>query len=77
MKFQFTVDYNDKVADIQTMREMPVDGYSNYIANDLLFLDHHGVLRSDIGQYPLATSPEQVEALVEYLKGIAAKMRGA
>lgn len=77
MNFQFTVDYSEKVADIPTMREMPVDGYKNYVAKDLLFLDHHGVLRSDIGQYPIATSPEQIEALIDYLKGIAGRMRSA
>lgn len=77
MKIQVTVDYDANAADIPTMREMPVDGYATYIANDLFFVDHHDVLRAVLGEYPIATSAEQVEELIRYLKGVSTRMRGA
>lgn len=76
MKLQVTVDYDANAADIPTMREMPIDGYASYIAHDLFFVDHHDILRAVLGEYPIATSPEQVDELIRYLKKVSAKMRG-
>ncbi|USS54161.1 hypothetical protein [Pseudomonas kermanshahensis] len=77
MKLPVTVDYDAVAADIPTMQEMPIDGYASYIANDLFFVDHHGVLRAALGEYPIATSAEQLDELIRYLNGVSTRMRGA
>lgn len=77
MKLQVTIDYDANAADIPTMQEMPIDGYASYVEHDLFFVDHHGALRAVLGEYPIATSAEQVEELIRYLRKVSAKMRGA
>lgn len=61
-----TVDEN--VVDIPTMREMEIGDYEFYLLNGLLFVDDDNVLRSAVGQYPLAVTAEQLEALIECLE---------
>jgi hypothetical protein len=57
--------------DIPTMREMAIEDYDDYLRGGLLQVDHHEVLRSEPAGYPIATTREQVEALIAYLKEIA------
>lgn len=70
---QVTVAKDSVAADIPTMREMGAAGYANYL-EELFFVDHHDVLRATHGEYPFATSPEQVDLLIDYLKEIRAGM---
>ncbi|MBF8732817.1 hypothetical protein IRZ59_20485 [Pseudomonas guariconensis] len=77
MKLPVTVNYDAVAADFQEMQEMTLDDYASYIAQELFFVDHHDGLRAALGQYPIATSSEQVDELIRYLKGVSARMRGA
>lgn len=76
MKVNVTVDFDDNAVDIPTMREMSAQDYAAYIHNGLFFVDHHEILRAVLGEYPIATTPEQIEHLISYLKGVSARMRG-
>lgn len=60
--------------DAQTMGEMTLDDYKEYLRNDLLHVDHHDQLRSMPAGYPLATSKAQFRALMEYLKELEPKI---
>ena len=60
---------NEDVVDIPTMREMGAgDGYISYVQESLFFVDHHDVLRSTLGEWPIAVTKEQVQALIRYLQ---------
>lgn len=63
-----TVQVEGEYADIPHMQTMPVDGYVNYIRDALFWVDHHGVLRDVQSEYPIATSKEQLDALIRFLK---------
>jgi hypothetical protein len=66
---------NDSVAaDIPTMQQMPDAGYASYLDGGLFFVDHHDVLRSCFGDYPIAATPRQVDLLIEYLQEIKGRM---
>lgn len=59
----------EDVVDIPTMKSMGSgDGYISYVEESLLFVDHHDVLRSVLGQWPIAVTREQVLALIGYLQ---------
>lgn len=72
MKLPVTVDEN--AVDIPTMREMSIGEYQIYVETELLFVDHHEVLRSGPGQYPLAATREQFRVLIAYLKSLEARV---
>lgn len=57
-----------KAVDIQTMGEMSTEDYQAYIREELLWVDHHDVLRSGPAEYPLAVTKTQFKALLAYLK---------
>lgn len=60
---------NVEVADIPTMREMGGgEAYLSYLREALFFVDHHDVLRSTLGEWPIAATKEQVQALIRYLQ---------
>lgn len=60
---------NEDVVDIPTMREMGSgDAYLNYLSEHLFFVDHHDVLRSVLGEWPIAVTKGQVEVLIRYLQ---------
>jgi len=63
-----------EAVDIPTMAGMSLPEYKSYLDGGLLFVDHHGVLRSGPAEYPLATSKEQLDALLEYIKVARHKM---
>lgn len=77
MKHTVTIDIGVDVADIPTMQSMPNSEYFSYIDNSLFWVDHHDVLRATHGEYPIATSSEQIEVLISHLKSVADRMRKA
>jgi hypothetical protein len=76
MKLNVTIDTEANAVDIPTMHKMPLDEYASYVDGGLFFVDHHGVLRAVLGEYPIATTSTQVEHLISYLQVAAEKMRG-
>lgn len=76
MKINVTIDTDANAVDIPSMHKMPINEYASYVDGGLFFVDHHGVLRAVLGEYPIATTSKQVEHLISYLKGVAEKMRG-
>ena len=60
--------------DIQTMAEMSISEYQQYLREGLLSVDHHDVLRSEPAGYPLAVNKEQLKALRAYLKELEPKL---
>jgi hypothetical protein len=63
-----------EAADIPTMYKMSADEYKLYIENELLIVDHHDVLRSQIAQYPLAVTREQLLILITYLQSLESRV---
>jgi hypothetical protein len=64
-----------EVVDIPTMNGMSNEQYRDFIRNDgLVLVDHHNVLRSSIAGYPLATTREQLDILIEELQMLRSKM---
>ena len=59
-----------KVVEIKTMAEMTEQEYIDFVKSDsyLFLVDHHGVLRCAQTGMPFATSPRQVDLLIEYLQ---------
>lgn len=76
MKLNVTIDADVNAVDIPSMYKMPASEYTAYVDGGLFFLDHHEVLRAVLGEYPIATTVDQVELLIGYLNGIAERMRG-
>lgn len=77
MKHTITIDIGVDVVDIPTMESMSGPEYADYVKNSLFWVDHHDVLRLTHGEYSIATTSEQVEILINHLKGVAARMRSA
>jgi Bacterial RNA polymerase, alpha chain C terminal domain len=58
-----------EAVDIPTMNKMSDDEYRKFIQSDeLIFIDHHNVLRSSIADYPIATTREQLDIFIEELQ---------
>lgn len=70
----FTWKQDVVAIDIQTMANMSIDEYNEYLRFGLLTVDHHDILRSEPAGYPIATSKEQFNALLSYLNEIAPKV---
>jgi hypothetical protein len=77
MKLSVTIEYGANAIDIPTMRGISNSEYASYIDGDLLYVDHHDILRAVLGDYPVATTSAQVEHLITYLQGVAQRMRDA
>lgn len=71
-KLKFSSDI--EAVDILSMQEMSVEEYREYLNGELLFVDHHGILRSGPAEYPLATNKEQLEILISYLQGLRSRV---
>lgn len=69
-KFTFEIE----AIDIPTMQDMSLEDYKDHIEGSLMFVDHHGILRSSVAEYPLATTKEQFDALLNYLQAIRPKI---
>ncbi len=73
-KIKFKMDEIECV-DIPTMYAMSDSEYRAFLRNDsLMFVDHHDVLRSYVADYPLATTLEQLDILIEELHKLRQKM---
>lgn len=70
----FTVNQDIVAVDIQTMAEMSMEDYEEYIRTGLITIDHHDILRSEPAGYPLAVTKAQFKALLTYLKEIGPKV---
>lgn len=70
----FTRKQDVTAVDIQTMEDMSINEYKEYLEFGLLTVDHHDILRSEPAGYPLATNKEQFKALLFYLKSIEHKI---
>lgn len=70
----FTRTQDVTAVDIQTMAEMSLKDYKDYLRTGLLTVDHHDLLRSEPAGYPLATNKAQFKALMEYLKELEPKI---
>lgn len=62
---QVTIDEN--IMDIQELRATGTKGYTDYLREQIFFVDHHGIFRSLLGEYPIVTTAEQLDALIKYL----------
>jgi hypothetical protein len=64
--------------DIPTMSGMSDNEYLEFVRlgelGGLMYVDHHDVLRSYVADYPLATSREQFDILIEYLQTLRSRM---
>lgn len=67
-KIEISLTINDEVVDIPTMRAMGDDEYRSYIDGALFWMDHHDVIRSTVGEWPIAATPRQMELLIEYIQ---------
>ena len=70
----FTLRTDVVSVDIQTMAQMSMQDYDEYLRTGLFTIDHHEILRSEPAGYPLAVTQEQVKALIGYLTEIAPKV---
>jgi hypothetical protein len=69
-----SIQEGTEVLDIPTMRELDAESYKAYVRNHLMWVDHHDVLRSTLAEYPYATTPEQVDALISVLQEFRSRM---
>lgn len=74
---EIKVEPNYFAASIDEMRQMSPLGYSNYIVPDLIYQDHHDIVRASAGDYPLATTPAQIDALISLLQSMKQRMKDA
>lgn len=73
-EIEFNVETITSV-DIPTMFKMSDDEYINYVKQDnLLYVDHHDVLRSGKTGRPFATTAKQMDLLIEFLQFQRSKM---
>lgn len=68
MDNRIKVSTEGEAVDIPTMREMSGEEYSRYVEYELFFIDHHDVLRSAFGEYPIACTEAQLDQLILYLE---------
>lgn len=72
-KIRTTVEI--EAVDIPTMRMLSDAQYRKFVQEDgLVHVDHHDVLRSSAAGYPLATTLEQFDILMEELQKLRSKM---
>jgi hypothetical protein len=57
--------------DIHTMGDLSAEDYNRYIRENLIYVDHHDILRSMAAGYPLAVTKAQMQTLMEYLRELA------
>ncbi|RKL21405.1 hypothetical protein BFJ72_g14878 [Fusarium proliferatum] len=73
-RIKVTAEGEGEAIDIPTMHDMPIDQYKEYVKNELFFMDHHEILRSNFCGYPYATTPAQIDAFIEVLREYKRKM---
>lgn len=55
--------------DINGMGELTTEEYARYLEYELFSTDHHDVLRCNFGEFPIAVTKDQYQALIKYLQG--------
>jgi hypothetical protein len=61
-------NYEIECFDAPTMYKMSNDEYRKFIrSGELMYVDHHPFLRSYIADYPIATTRDQLDILIEEL----------
>ena len=64
--------------DNPTLYEMTDEEYREFLheggLGGLMYVDHHGVLRSYVADYGMATTLEQLDILSEYLQSLRREM---
>lgn len=68
------VPRDSEALDVYTMRQMSEESYETYVSAELLLIDHRTVLRAVHGDYPIATTPQQISLLISYLQKVQALM---
>lgn len=64
-----------EVIDIPTMYGMSDEQYREFVqSGELMYVDHHDVLRSYPADYPIATTREQLDIYIEELQRLRGKM---
>lgn len=71
----YTSNQDVTAADIQSMADMSLDDYEEYLRSELIAVDHHDFLRSGPAGYPLAVNKKQLKVLIKYLKELEPKLR--
>jgi len=57
-----------EVMDVPGMLDLTREQHLTHLQNQMVYVDHHDVLRCRYGDFPLATKKEQYEALIEHLE---------
>ena len=71
-----TMNVDTESVDIPTMYELSDDVYREFVrAGGLFDVDNHGSLRSIVAGYPLATTVEQLDILIDELQQLRHKIR--
>lgn len=73
-KYQIKTDDRGEAFDIPSLELLTEDQYRDYLKFELISLDHHDIIRSEIGGYPIAATSQQARILVTYLQGLAEEM---
>jgi len=64
-----------EAVDIPTMYRMSKHDYQQFLENgELFWIDHHDILRSTPAEYPLATTREQLDLLIQALEKCRERM---
>lgn len=71
--FKMTVEI--EAMDIRTMSELDLDSYRSYL-DEMFWVDHHDVLRSQHGGFPVAATATQLDLLVQYLAAQRVRLKG-
>ncbi|WP_368646841.1 hypothetical protein [Castellaniella ginsengisoli] len=76
-KHQVKTDDSDEAFDIPSLELLSEEDYLDYLKFELISLDHHDIIRSEIGGYPIAATSQQARILANYLQGLAEEMAAA
>lgn len=72
MKIKSTIEI--ETLDIPSLYAMNIEEYRGLLSGEgFFYVDQDGVLRSTQGSYPLATTREQMDILIEELQRLRAK----
>lgn len=74
MKVQIELEMNVDVIDIPTMEGLDQASYASYVEEALMWVDHHDILRTVHGEYPIATNRKQIDVLIGFLQSARARM---
>jgi len=76
-KCQVKTDERDEAFDVPSLEKITDEQYQDYLAFEVLSLDHHDIIRSEIGGYPIAATSRQARIFVQYIQDLTEKMEAA